>query len=53
MKYTIDIDALKSCLDLLGKITYDGEDYVKLEKVNAMIDKFPKERAEELYGGSC
>jgi hypothetical protein len=57
MKYTIDIDALKSCLDLLTTTSYthetNKEDYVSLEKVKTMIDKFPKERAEELYGGSC
>ena len=57
MKYTIDIDALKDCLDLLTTTSctheINKEDYVSLTKVKTMIDKFPKERAEELYGGSC
>ena len=46
MKYTIDIDALKDCLDLLTKSWSDDGvyGYVRLSDVIAMIDKFPKEK---------
>ncbi len=45
MKYIIDIDALKDCLDLLQKTWSDDGvyGYVRLSDVKSMIDKFPKE----------
>lgn len=52
MKYTIDIDALKDCLDLLTKSWSDDGvyGYVRLSDVIAMIDKFPKEKNDtQLY----
>lgn len=48
MKYTIDVDALKDCLDLLTKHWSDkgAYGYVRLSDVKAMIDKFPKEKCD-------
>lgn len=45
MKYIIDIDALKDCLDLLPKSWSDSKvyGYVRLSDVKSMIDRFPKE----------
>lgn len=48
MKYIIDIDALKECLDLLPT-SYSDIGYVELEDVFKMIDRFPKEK----YGNEC
>lgn len=48
MKYIIDIDALKDCLDLLPS-SYSDPDYVDLGDVKKMIDRFPKEK----YGNEC
>ena len=42
MKYIIDIDALKDCLDLLPT-SYSSIYYVDLHDVKKLIDKFPKE----------
>jgi hypothetical protein len=51
MKYIIDIDALKDCLDLLNKSWSDDGvyGYVRLSDVNAMIDKFPKEKYDSQF----
>ena len=43
MKYIIDIDALKACLDLLP-ISYSDVGYVELNDVKRMIDRFPKDK---------
>ena len=45
MKYIIDIDALKGCLDLLER-SYSDFDYVSLSDVKKMIDRFPKDEIE-------
>lgn len=42
MKYIIDIDALKDCLDLLPT-SYSDIGSVDLNDVKKMIDRFPKE----------
>ena len=42
MKYIIDIDALKSCLDLLPT-SYSDLGHVDLNDVKKMIDAFPKD----------
>lgn len=42
MKYIIDIDALKDCLDLLP--VYYDPNVVDLRDVKKLIDKFPKEK---------
>lgn len=50
MKYIIDLDALKDCLDLLPKPVKNGNlEYVCLLAVNEMIDKFPKEEYGHEY----
>lgn len=43
MNYIIDIDALKSCLELTPQCKVNGEPYVSLEIITEMIDRFPKE----------
>lgn len=49
-KYIIDVDALKDCINLLP-IPYrvNGVDMVCLNEVQAMIDKFPKDKYENEY----
>lgn len=42
MKYIIDIDCLKDCLELLEQPVVN-RDYVSLSRVKALIDSFPKE----------
>ena len=46
MKYIIDIDALKDCLDLLPT-SYSDIGYVDLDDVKKLIDRFPKEEVKE------
>lgn len=46
MKYIIDLDALKDCLELLGT-PHKKDNLVSVEAVNKMIDKFPKEEYKE------
>ena len=46
MKYIIDIDALKECLDLLPTL-FSDPGYVYLNDVIRMIDRFPKEEVKE------
>lgn len=48
MKYIIDLDALKDCLDLLPT-SYSDIGSVDLNDVKKMIDRFPKEK----YGNEC
>lgn len=48
MKYIIDLDAIKDCLDLLNNPTIiNGNPTVYLADVIEMIDKFPKDEYEE------
>lgn len=46
MKYIIDIDALKKCLDLLPT-SYSDIGYVELRDVKEMIDRFPKDKVSD------
>lgn len=46
MKYIIDLDALKDCLNLLPT-SYAAIGYVDLNDVEKMIDAFPKDEYEE------
>lgn len=47
MKYIIDLDALKNCLNLLYKpFSNDGEDLVYLADVQEMLDRFPKDEVK-------
>ena len=48
MKYIIDVDCLKDCLDLLER-PVENRDYVSLSRVIAMIDSFPKEEPNVLH----
>ena len=49
-KYIIDIDALKDCLSLLPKpVKNDNLEYVCLQAVKEMIDKFPKDEYGNEY----
>ena len=43
MKYIIDIDAFKDCLDLVEAIKVNGHEYVAVHNVKLLIDRFPKE----------
>ena len=45
MKYIIDIDALKHCLDLLDR-PCNSIYHVNLNDVYAMIDRFPKDKLD-------
>ena len=48
--YIIDVDALKDCLGLLPKPVKNGNlEYVCLQAVKEMIDKFPKEEYGVTY----
>ena len=48
MKYIVDLDDFKKCLDLIEKPTkINGEALVKLESVKMLIDAFPKEKIKE------
>lgn len=46
MKYIIDLDALKECLELLA-VPRKKDNFVDVEAVKKMIDKFPKEELNE------
>ncbi len=46
MKYIVDIDALKDCLDMVESIECGGSNYVAVRDVKRFIDKFPKDRLE-------
>ena len=48
MKYIVDLDDFKKCLDLIEKpAQINGEAVVKLESVKRLIDAFPKEKIKE------
>ena len=50
MKYIIDLDALKDCLDLLrNPVVYAAGPCVYLSEVKEMIDRFPKEEYGNEY----
>ena len=50
MKYIIDLDALKNCLDLLNNPTIiNGNPTVYLADVIEMIDRFPKDEYSNEY----
>ena len=49
MKYIVDTDALKDCLKLLHSPTIIcGEKCIRLKDVIEMIDKFPKNKLEDV-----
>ena len=48
MKYIVDLDALKECLNLIQRpFCYDGKDCVYLNDVKGLINSFPKEKIKE------
>ena len=48
MKYVIDLEALKSCIDLLPtRGAVNGEILVNRIDVKALIDAFPKDELKE------
>lgn len=48
MKYVIDIDALKNCLELLpNPMVVDDRKTVYLESVFDMINSFPKDEVKK------
>ena len=48
MKYIVDLDDFKKCLDLIEKpAQINGEALVKLESVKMLIDAFPKKKIKE------
>lgn len=46
MKYVVDIDALKGCLDLLDSFRVNGNEAVFVHNVKLLIDRFPKDKIE-------
>ena len=46
MKYIVDIDALKDCLELTPQCKVNGEPYVSLEIIKEMLDRFPKDEVK-------
>lgn len=51
MKYIVDIDRLKDCLDLLPR-SWSDDGCVEMHDVMEMIDRFPKkkEKTEVVHG---
>lgn len=47
MRYIVDIDALRACLELTPQCKVNGEPYVNLEIVKEMIDRFPKDEIKD------
>lgn len=43
MKYVVDIDALKDCLDCLDYRYINGNYYIDVSVLKEFIDRFPKE----------
>jgi hypothetical protein len=43
MKYVVDIDALKGCLDCIDCIKVNGGYYIEITIIKEFIDRFPKE----------
>ena len=44
MKYIVDLDNFKACLDLIFKpAVMEGYALVRLEDVKSLVDKFPKD----------
>ena len=48
MKYIIDLDALKECLNLMQRpFCHGGKDCVYLNDVKGLINSFPKDEFKE------
>lgn len=46
MKYIVDLDALKDCLDFLEDHKVNGQPVACIQNVKLLIDRFPKEKYE-------
>lgn len=46
MKYIVDLDALKDCLDFLEETKINGQSVACIKNVKLLIDRFPKEKYE-------
>lgn len=46
-KYIVDIDALIKCCDFLSVGKINGSDYTYVQNVQALIERFPKDKVEE------
>lgn len=46
MKYIVDLDALKDCLDFLEDHKVNGQPVAYTQNVKLLIDRFPKEKYE-------
>lgn len=46
MKYIVDIDALKDCLDMIEGVNGEDDHYVPIGRVKKFIDLFPKDQFE-------
>ena len=48
MKYIIDIDAFRECLDCIDCIKVNGGYYIEISILKEFIDRFPKDTIEDL-----
>lgn len=46
MKYIVDLDALKDCLEFLEETKINGHPVACIQNVKLLIDRFPKEKYE-------
>lgn len=47
-KYIVDMDALLECCDFLTLGRVDGMQYTYVDNVRALIQRFPKDKIEEI-----
>ena len=47
-KYIIDLDAFYECLDFLSEGKINGNKYAYLQNVKCLIQRFPKDKVEEI-----
>jgi hypothetical protein len=47
MKYIVDTDALKGCLDCVDCIKVNGGYYIEITIIKEFIDRFPKESLKD------
>jgi hypothetical protein len=47
MKYIVDLDSFKECLDFLSQGKINGNEYTYIQNVKAFVDSFPKDEYRE------
>jgi len=47
-KYIIDLDAFIDCLEMTSMGKINGYDYTYLQNVRAFLERFPKQKIEEI-----